>query len=108
MAAPHTVMLQRRGHEPWGFRLQGGRDFRMELSVKKIMPGSPAEGQLHQGDVIMSIGQHRAHDLTHMQAQQLIKNAGSSLQLGIQAGANADFANIKPKGPIKFSPWRQR
>ncbi len=32
-----TIQLQRmHPNQPWGFRLQGGQDFREELSVKKV------------------------------------------------------------------------
>ncbi len=32
-----TIQLQRmHPSQPWGFRLQGGQDFREELSVKKV------------------------------------------------------------------------
>ena len=32
-----TVLLQRLNKmQPWGFRLQGGCDFRIQLSVKKV------------------------------------------------------------------------
>ena len=37
MSGPVTVVLQRaHSSQSWGFRLQGGRDFRQELSVKKV------------------------------------------------------------------------
>ena len=37
MSSPVTVQLQRMSTmQPWGFRLQGGQDFRQELSIKKV------------------------------------------------------------------------
>ena len=37
MSAPVTIQLQRMSTmQPWGFRLQGGQDFRQELSIKKV------------------------------------------------------------------------
>lgn len=102
MAGPvTTVNLNRPSpHMSWGFRLQGGTDFRQELSVKKVEPNSPAHGQLNQGDAILSIGGYDARQMTHAQASQMIKNSTTSLQLTLQKG---QFRSIKPTGPIKFS-----
>jgi len=102
MAGPvTTVQLQRPSPQvSWGFRLQGGRDFRQELSVKKVSPNTPAYGQLNQGDAILSIGGYDASQMTHAQASQMIRNATHSLQLTLQKG---QFSSIKPTGPIKFS-----
>ena len=37
MAQPTMVSLTRSSpNEPWGFRISGGRDFRMQLQVKKV------------------------------------------------------------------------
>ena len=38
MGTMANINLQRNDtNQPWGFRLQGGKDFRMELSVKKVL-----------------------------------------------------------------------
>ncbi|CAD5120925.1 DgyrCDS9480 [Dimorphilus gyrociliatus] len=97
-----TVQLNRMDRvSPWGFRLQGGRDFRMALSVKKVEPRSPADGQLHSGDAILAIDGYDASQMTHAQAQQMIRNSGNTLQLTVNKGL---FQSLKPTGPIKFSP----
>ena len=37
MAQPTIVDIQRQAiNQPWGFRLSGGKDFRMQLQVKKV------------------------------------------------------------------------
>ena len=37
MASPSMVSIARSSpNEPWGFRISGGRDFRMQLQVKKV------------------------------------------------------------------------
>ncbi|CAL1542683.1 unnamed protein product [Lymnaea stagnalis] len=100
------VQLHRNPGVPWGFRLQGGRDFSSELSVKKIQPGSPAEGQLRPGDRIVGIGNTGTQNLTHMQANHLIKSAGNVVQFTVIRGPSTDFSSIKPSGPVKFSPWK--
>lgn len=83
----------------------GGLDFGQQLTVKKVEPGTPSAGALTPGDTILGIGNTNARQLTHMQAHQLIKSAGNSLQLTLVRGP--DLSAIKPKGPVKFSPWRQ-
>jgi len=87
--------------ESWGFRLQGGRDFRQQLSVKKVSPGSPADGRIHAGDAIASINGYDASQLTHSQASQMIRNAGQVLQLSLDKGV---YKSFKPTGKVKFSP----
>ncbi|KAH9495008.1 LIM domain-binding protein 3 [Bulinus truncatus] len=104
--AQTIVQLHRSPGTPWGFRLQGGRDFSSELSVKKIQPGSPADGQLRAGDRIIGIGNTSTQNMTHMQANHLIKSAGNAVQFTIVRGPSSDFSNIKPTGPVKFSPWK--
>ncbi|KAK7490801.1 hypothetical protein BaRGS_00018030 [Batillaria attramentaria] len=71
-----------------------------------VEPGTPSAGALAPGDKILGIGNTNARQLTHMQAHQLIKSAGNSLQLTLIRGPSTDFSAIKPKGPVKFSPWK--
>lgn len=49
----------------------------------QIQPGSPAEGHLRPGDRIIGIGNAPTHNLTHMQANHLIKSAGNAVQFTI-------------------------
>lgn len=95
------------GDQSWGFRLAGGLDFGQQLSVKKVTPNTPAAGQLHAGDAILGIGGSNTSQLTHMQAHQLIKSAGNFLQLTLLKHALAEPRDIRPKGPLKFTPWKQ-
>lgn len=109
MAVSTTVNIQRSSvNEPWGMKIAGGRDFRMQLQVKKVDANSPASGAIHNGDAIVAIGGTRADNLTHMQAHQLIKSAGNHLQLTVLQGHFKDIQGLKPKGPVKFSPWRNK
>ncbi|CAL1543367.1 unnamed protein product [Lymnaea stagnalis] len=66
---------------PWGFRLQGGKDLSQPLVVQRVFSNSPAEGELQRGDVILSINSRDASQLTHKQAQDLIKHGGGQVQL---------------------------
>ncbi|XP_062374423.1 LIM domain-binding protein 3b isoform X3 [Sardina pilchardus] len=79
----YTVTLS--GPAPWGFRLQGGKDFNMPLTISRISPGSKAAtGNLNQGDIIASIDGVSTEGMTHLEAQNKIKQATSNLVLNMQ------------------------
>uniref|UniRef100_A0A3Q3W1Q8 PDZ domain-containing protein n=1 Tax=Mola mola TaxID=94237 RepID=A0A3Q3W1Q8_MOLML len=70
------------GPGPWGFRLQGGKDFNMPLTISRITPGSKAAlGNLAQGDVIVAIDGVSTEGMTHLEAQNKIKMANYNLAL---------------------------
>jgi len=76
----YTVSLQ--GPAPWGFRLQGGKDFNMPLTISRITPGSKAAmGNLVQGDIIVAIDGVGTDGMTHLEAQNKIKMANFNLAL---------------------------
>ncbi|XP_033957076.1 LIM domain-binding protein 3-like isoform X7 [Pseudochaenichthys georgianus] len=76
----YTVTLP--GPGPWGFRLQGGKDFNMPLTISRITPGSKsAQGNLVQGDVIVAIDGVGTDGMTHLEAQNKIKMANYNLAL---------------------------
>lgn len=97
----HVTIHRNDPYSSWGFRLQGGRDYRQQLQIKKVNPGSPAHGRINAGDAILAIGGYDASNLTHAQASQMIKSAGTTLELTVQKG---QFRSLKPTGPVKFSP----
>ncbi|CDQ82115.1 unnamed protein product [Oncorhynchus mykiss] len=81
--ATYTVSLN--GSAPWGFRLHGGKDFNMPLTISRITPGSKAAGgSLVQGDIITSIDGLSTEGMTHLEAQNKIKMASSKLALTMQ------------------------
>lgn len=69
---------------PWGFRLEGGRDFKAPLTVQRVFAGSPASSDLMRGDIILSIHNEDATYLFHQEANDIIRTSGGSLQLGIK------------------------
>ncbi|XP_023255247.1 LIM domain-binding protein 3-like isoform X1 [Seriola lalandi dorsalis] len=76
----YTVSLP--GPGPWGFRLQGGKDFNMPLTISRISPGSKAaQGNLVQGDLIVAIDGVSTDGMTHLEAQNKIKMANYNLAL---------------------------
>ncbi|KAK7122620.1 hypothetical protein R3I94_019662 [Phoxinus phoxinus] len=79
----YTVTLS--GPAPWGFRLQGGKDFNMPLTISRITPGSKASsGNLNQGDIITAIDGVSTEGMTHLDAQNKIKAATTKLILTMQ------------------------
>ncbi|XP_021102412.1 LIM domain-binding protein 3 isoform X1 [Heterocephalus glaber] len=82
------------GPGPWGFRLQGGKDFNMPLTISRITPGSKAaQSQLSQGDLVVAIEGVNTDTMTHLEAQNKIKSASYNLSLTLQ----------KSKRPITIS-----
>ncbi|XP_029953677.1 LIM domain-binding protein 3b isoform X2 [Salarias fasciatus] len=78
----YTVTLN--GPAPWGFRLQGGKDFNMPLTISRITPGSKAAGgSLAQGDIISAIDGVSTDGMTHLEAQNKIKSATTRLSLSM-------------------------
>ncbi|KAB5555736.1 hypothetical protein PHYPO_G00037550 [Pangasianodon hypophthalmus] len=79
----YTITLG--GPAPWGFRLQGGKDFNMPLTISRITPGSKAaNGNLAQGDIITAIDGVSTEGMTHLEAQNKIKLATTKLTLSMQ------------------------
>lgn len=68
----------------WGFRLEGGQDFNQPLTIQRVFQGTPASSDLLRGDVITAIHNEDARFLQHQEANELIRNSGGSLTLGIK------------------------
>uniref|UniRef100_A0A1A7XDH1 PDZ and LIM domain 1 (Elfin) n=1 Tax=Iconisemion striatum TaxID=60296 RepID=A0A1A7XDH1_9TELE len=79
---PVQVTLE--GPAPWGFRLVGGKDFEQPLAISRVNPGSKAaEANLHMGDIIVSINGEATENMTHLEAQNKIKNCVEEMVLSI-------------------------
>ncbi|XP_044156237.1 LIM domain-binding protein 3 isoform X9 [Bufo gargarizans] len=73
------------GPGPWGFRLQGGKDFNMPLTISRVTPGSKAaQSNVNQGDMVVAIDGVSTDGMTHLEAQNKIKSASYSLSLTLQ------------------------
>uniref|UniRef100_A0AAZ3QTX5 PDZ domain-containing protein n=1 Tax=Oncorhynchus tshawytscha TaxID=74940 RepID=A0AAZ3QTX5_ONCTS len=87
------------GPAPWGFRLQGGKDFSMPLTVSRLTPGGKAaQAGVGVGDWVVSIGETNAEDMTHVEAQNKIRAAEESLTLTLSKAFHAG-------GDQKVSVW---
>lgn len=93
------VTLNRDGAgTPWGFRLHGGKDIGYPLVIQRVFLGSPSEGDLQRGDVILQVQDRDALNLTHIEAHDLIKSAGSQLRLQVHRLPGA------PQSPGAYTP----
>ncbi|XP_056019297.1 uncharacterized protein LOC125671809 isoform X32 [Ostrea edulis] len=84
----YAVVLK--GGPPWGFRIQGGKEFNEPISVAKINPNSKAyvEG-IKVGDLIESLNGQKTEGLLHSDVQQLIKITSGELALVLQRSETA-------------------
>ncbi|KAL3876648.1 hypothetical protein ACJMK2_034456, partial [Sinanodonta woodiana] len=101
-----TIWLQKpSGDIPWGFRLQGGREFGQPLTVQRVTPGSiAANGRLDPGDIILKIGNVNATGITHNEAQDVIRGATNILQLTIRKGTMSTVsAPVSPTISTQYS-----
>ncbi|XP_063521703.1 PDZ and LIM domain protein 7 isoform X16 [Pongo pygmaeus] len=91
------------GPAPWGFRLQGGKDFNVPLSISRLTPGGKAaQAGVAVGDWVLSIDGENAGSLTHIEAQNKIRACGERLSLGL---SRAQPVQSKPqKAPTLSCP----
>ncbi|XP_041431737.1 PDZ and LIM domain 5 S homeolog isoform X4 [Xenopus laevis] len=85
------------GPAPWGFRLQGGKDFNMPLTISRLSDGGKAsQAHIGIGDVVLSIDGISTDGMTHLEAQNKIKACTGSLNLTLQKVSAAPKANPNP------------
>ncbi|XP_017292310.1 LIM domain-binding protein 3b isoform X1 [Kryptolebias marmoratus] len=105
----YTVTLN--GPAPWGFRLQGGKDFNMPLTISRITPASKAAGgSLAQGDIIAAIDGASTDGMTHLEAQNKIKLATNKLTLSMQKSrrpAPVPTATPRMESPMPIIPHQK-
>ncbi|EOA97796.1 PDZ and LIM domain protein 5, partial [Anas platyrhynchos] len=79
----YTVSLV--GPAPWGFRLQGGKDFNMPLSISRLSDGGKAaRAHVGIGDVVLTIDGISTDGMTHLEAQNKIKACTGNLNMTLQ------------------------
>nr|XP_021144615.1 PDZ and LIM domain protein 7 isoform X5 [Columba livia]XP_021144616.1 PDZ and LIM domain protein 7 isoform X6 [Columba livia] len=83
----YKVMLN--GPAPWGFRLQGGKDFSMPLSISRLTPGGKAaQAGVGVGDWVLYIDGENTSSMTHIEAQNRIRACGDRLCLTLSRAQN--------------------
>ncbi|XP_067408618.1 LIM domain-binding protein 3 isoform X14 [Emydura macquarii macquarii] len=99
------------GPGPWGFRLQGGKDFNMPLTISRITPGSKAaQSHMNQGDLVVAIDGVNTDGMTHLEAQNKIKSASYNLSLTLQKSkrpAPVPIATPKVDSPRPVIPHQK-
>uniref|UniRef100_A0A3Q4HD93 PDZ and LIM domain protein 7 n=1 Tax=Neolamprologus brichardi TaxID=32507 RepID=A0A3Q4HD93_NEOBR len=100
----NTYSVTLSGSPPWGFRLQGGKDFNMPLTVSRLTPGGKAaQAAIDVGDWVVAIGDANAEEMTHVEAQNKIREASGSLTLALSRLADSlATASVPPK--YSFAP----
>ena len=52
--------------------------------IFQVFTGSPAEGELQRGDVVIAINNRDTNTITHKEALEIIKRSGGELVLSVQ------------------------
>ncbi|KAK2519942.1 hypothetical protein Q9233_011730 [Columba guinea] len=89
------------GPAPWGFRLQGGKDFNMPLSISRLNDGGKAaRAHVGIGDVVLTIDGISTDGMTHLEAQNKIKACTGNLNMTLQRVATVQKPDLihVPKG----------
>ncbi|MEE6479758.1 hypothetical protein FKM82_012369 [Ascaphus truei] len=85
------------GPAPWGFRLQGGKDFNMPLSISRLSPGGKSElAGVNVGDWVLQIDGESTTSMTHIEAQNKIRACSNKLGLGLSRFSHG--LGNQPKG----------
>ncbi|UJR15381.1 hypothetical protein I4U23_002329 [Adineta vaga] len=94
------VFLERSSlDQSWGFRLQGGIDYRLPLSIKKVTSNSPSHNKVFPGDGIATIDGQDTSSMKHEDAENIMRNS-LRLQLVLRRG---QLNTIRPSKPnVKF------
>ncbi|KAM9306189.1 PDZ and LIM domain protein 5b isoform 1-T1 [Pholidichthys leucotaenia] len=88
MSSSYSVSLA--GPAPWGFRLQGGKDFCQPLTISRLTDGGKAAtAKMSVGDVILSINGISTESMNHLEAQNKIKACTDHLSLTLQRPSSA-------------------
>uniref|UniRef100_A0A671XU04 PDZ and LIM domain 5b n=1 Tax=Sparus aurata TaxID=8175 RepID=A0A671XU04_SPAAU len=83
MSSSYSVSLA--GPAPWGFRLQGGKDFCLPLTISRLTDGGKAaRAKMSVGDIILSINGISTDGMNHLEAQNKIKACTGQLSLTLQ------------------------
>ncbi|CAK6973838.1 PDZ and LIM domain protein 5a isoform X12 [Scomber scombrus] len=87
MSSNYSVTLL--GPAPWGFRLQGGKDFNMPLTISRLTDGGKAaKGGIAVGDMVLSIDGIATEGMNHLEAQNKIKSCNGNLSLNLQKASS--------------------
>uniref|UniRef100_A0A1L8DMR5 Putative adaptor protein enigma n=1 Tax=Nyssomyia neivai TaxID=330878 RepID=A0A1L8DMR5_9DIPT len=101
MAQLVNVRLSRSDAQPWGFRLQGGKDFGTPLVVQKVAGGSiAANAGLVAGDAVIKVNGLDVYNLRHKDAQDAVVRGGNNFEISIQRGGSTWRPSVTPAGAV--------
>ncbi|XP_038560092.1 PDZ and LIM domain protein 5a isoform X2 [Micropterus salmoides] len=94
------------GPAPWGFRLQGGKDFNMPLTISRLTDGGKAaKGGISVGDMVLSIDGIATEGMNHLEAQNKIKSCTGNLTLNLQKASSVPKPPpVAPKPSVYNTP----
>ncbi|KAJ8261479.1 hypothetical protein COCON_G00172020 [Conger conger] len=96
MSGSYSVALG--GPGPWGFRLQGGKDFNMPLTISRLTDGGKAaRAHIAVGDVVLSIDGIPTSGMNHLEAQNKIKACSGNLNLSLRKASSVPKPASAPK-----------
>ncbi|XP_072528039.1 PDZ and LIM domain protein 7-like, partial [Salminus brasiliensis] len=96
MSDNYSVELQ--GSAPWGFRLSGGKDFNMPLTISRLTDsGKAAKAGVGVGDMVLTIDGVSTDSMNHLEAQNKIKACTANLKLSMQRVASVPKPAVAPK-----------
>ncbi|XP_015835605.2 mRNA export factor GLE1 isoform X1 [Tribolium castaneum] len=79
-------------NESWGFRLTGGAEYDVPLTVIKVAQNSIAEnGGLRENDIIVRVNDTPTTGVTHPEAHDLLVSAGINLTLAIRRDLSSTY-----------------
>ena len=121
----NVCLARESGSQPWGFRLQGGKDRGLPFQLLKVSsslvlvrfpltcpPQVPLDSiashsGCKSGDYLVKIADKDVFDLGHEEAKELIRRAGNRLSLVLERGEkivpsmNSAFPKQKSDEPIE-------
>ncbi|XP_069379778.1 PDZ and LIM domain protein 5a isoform X5 [Paralichthys olivaceus] len=104
MSSNYSVTLL--GPAPWGFRLQGGKDFNMPLTISRLTDGGKAaKASIAVGDLVLSIDGIATEGMNHLEAQNKIKSCADNLSLTLQKASSVPKPPpVAPKPSVYNTP----
>ncbi|XP_071030406.1 PDZ and LIM domain protein 5-like isoform X2 [Oncorhynchus clarkii lewisi] len=91
------------GPAPWGFRLQGGKDFCLPLTISRLTDGGKAaKAKMSVGDVVLSIDGIATKGMNHLEAQNKIKACTDNLNLTLQKASSVPKADTPKDEPLEI------
>lgn len=94
-------VVRRDTNEPWGFRLQGGCDVGLPLTIIRLTPGSPAARiGLRTGDEIVEIASTSTSSLSHEQALDLINSHLDTILMTVERKVTG-YMPVIPHAPAQ-------